>query len=73
MSKKAKKVAEVILKLRRAHIDLVKRDNPFASEIELHWAVRRSGASQPYQDCLEAMKRGGLISDYHLVSDTAEE
>jgi len=73
MSKKAKKVAETILKLRRAHIDLVKKDNFFTSEIELHWAIQRSGASMPYQDCLEAMKKGGLITDYNLAKDTAKE
>lgn len=71
MSKKGKKVAEVILKLRRDQLDLVRRNNFGKTEHEMHWPL--SEASMPYRDCLEAMKRGGLISNYNLVSDTAVE
>lgn len=72
MSKKAQKVAETILRLRRDKLNLVKRDNKFtADEHKMHWLL--NAASQPYNDCLEAMKRGKLISDYNLVKDTAKE
>jgi len=71
MSKKAKKVAETILKLRREKLESVKAHNNFRGENKLHWLL--NDASQPYQDCLEAMKRGGLISDYNLAKDTAKE
>jgi len=71
MSKKSRKVAETILKLRREKLELVKRNNFGKSEHEMHWLL--GDASQPYCDCLEAMKRGKLISDYNLAEDTAKE
>ena len=71
MSKKAKKVAETILKLRREKLELVKRNSFGLSEHKLLWLL--DDASQPYRDCLEAMKRGKLISDYNLTEDTAKE
>jgi len=70
MSKKGKKVAETILKLRQEALELAKRNNFGKTEHEMHWIL--SGTSQPYNDCLEAMKRGGLISNYNLADDTAE-
>lgn len=70
MSKKAQKVAETILKLRREKLNLVKRDNKFESEHKMYWLL--GDASMPYQNCLEAMRRGGLISDYNLSDDTVK-
>lgn len=71
MSKKAKKVAEVILKLKHEALDVAKRDNIGKSTHEMHWII--NDKSQPYNDCLEAMKRGGLISDYNLAEETVKE
>lgn len=71
MSAKGKKVAETILKLRRGAIDLAKRINSDATEHKMSWIL--SEVTQPYNDCLEAMKRGGLITDYYLTSDKVEK
>lgn len=70
MSKKAQKVAETILRLRRDTCESVIRNNRDTDSHKLHWLL--SNASQPYQDCLEAMKRGNLISDYNMVKNTAK-
>lgn len=70
MSKKAQKVAETILRLRRSQLNMIKDHNKDVLENKMHWLL--SEASQPYRDCLEAMKRGGLISDYNLDKDIAK-
>lgn len=71
MSKKGRKVAETILKLRRDDLEITKKNNFGKTEHEMHWILGK--ISQPYNDCLEAMRRGGLISDYNLTTDTAKE
>ena len=64
MSIKGKKVAETILRIRRDIIDTHGKGNPNS------WDV--VGEIQGYRDSLEAMKMGGLISDYNLFDDTIE-
>lgn len=63
MSEKGKKVAESILRIRRDIIDSHGHDPN-------SWHIVEK--IQGYRDSLEAMKRGGLISDYNLFDDTVK-
>ena len=63
MSKKGQKVANEMLQLRREIIK--KTGTPFSKQY-----VR--AYSQSTQDCLEILKRFGLISEYNLDEDIAD-